>query len=128
MLGPWKESYGKPRQHIKKQRHHFANKGPSSQSYDFSSSHVQMWELDHKEGFWIVVLEETLESPFDRKIKPVNPKRNQTWIFIGRIDVEAEFPILWPPDVNSLLFRKEPDARKYWGWEEKGVIEDEMVG
>ena len=87
-----------------------------------------MWELDHKEGFWIMVLEETLESPFDWKIKPVNPKRNQTWIFIGRIDAEAEFPILWPPDVNSLLFGKEPDARKYWRWEVKGVIEDEMVG
>ena len=84
----WKKGYDKPRQHIKKQRHHFVDKGPSSQSYGFSSSHVQMWELDHKEGwvpkkwcFWTVVLEKTLESPLDSKdIKPVNPKENQPWI------------------------------------------------
>ena len=91
---------GSPRQHIKKQRHHFANKGPYSQSYGFSSSYVLMWVLNHKEGyvpknwcFWIVVLEKTLESPLDSKvIKPVNPKGNQSWIFIGRTDAEA--PIL----------------------------------
>ena len=105
-LAPWKESYDKPRQCIKRQRHHFANKGPYSQSYDFSSSHVWMWELDHKEGwvpknwcFQIVVLEKTLESPLNcKEIKPVNSKGNQPWIFIGRTDAEAGAPILRPPD------------------------------
>ena len=96
--------YHQPRQHIKKQRDYFANKGPSSQSYGFSSSHVWMWELDYKESwvqknwcFWTVVLEKTLGSPLDCKIKPVNPKGNQSWIFTGRTNVEAETPILWPP-------------------------------
>ena len=100
MLAPWKNSYDKPRQCIKKQRHHFANKGPYSQSYSFSSSHAWLWELDHKEGwapknwsFWTVVLEKTLESPLDCKIKPVNPKGDQPWVFIGRTDAEAE--ALW---------------------------------
>ena len=107
------------RQCIKKWRHHFADKGLYSQNYGFSSSHVQMWELDHKEGwvlnwcFWTVVLEKTLESPLDRKeIKPVNPKGNQPWIFIGRTDAEAETPILWPPDVKSWLTGKDPAAGK----------------
>ena len=94
---------------LKKQRHHFANKGPSSQSYGFSSSHIWMWELDCKEGwmpknwcFWTVEMKKTLESPLDSKeIQPVNPKGNQPWIFIGRIDAEAEAPIIWPPDVKS---------------------------
>ena len=98
------KSCDQPIQHIKKQRHYFANKGLSSQSYGFSSSHVWMWELDHKEGwtqknrcFWTVVLEKTLESPLDRKkIKPVNPKGNQPWIFIEKTDAEDEAPILWP--------------------------------
>ena len=93
----WKKSYDQLRQHIKKQRHHFANKGPSSQSYGFSSSHVWMWELDHKESwalknwfFWTVVLEKTFESPLDfKEIQPVNPKGNQSWIFIGGTDAEA---------------------------------------
>ena len=118
----------KPRQHIKKQRHYFANKGPSSQSYGFSSSHGWMWELNHKEGwapknwcFWTVVLEKTLESPLDsKKIKPVNPKGNQSWIFIGRTDAEAEAPILWPPDAKSQLTGKDPNAGKDWRQEEKG--------
>ena len=131
---PWKKSYDKPRQCIKKQRHQFANKGLYSQSYGFSSSHVWMWELDHKEGwalknwcFCTVVLKKTLESPLDnRKIKPVNPKGNQPWIFIGRTDAEAEAPILWPLEAKSWLNRKDPDARKYW-WQEKGTTEDEMV-
>ena len=135
MLGPWKKSYGKPRQCIKKQRHHFVDKGPSSQSYGFSSNHVWMWELDHKEGwvpknwyFQIVVLEKTLESPLDCKgIKPVNPNGNQHWIFFGRTDAKAEAPILWPPDVKSLLIRKDPIDRKDWGQEKKGAAEDEMV-
>ena len=98
---PWKKSYDQPRQHIKKQRHYFANKIPSSQSYGFSSSHVWMWELNHKESwmpknwcFWTVMLEKTLESPLDyMEIKPVNPKGNQSWIFIGRTAAEAETPV-----------------------------------
>ena len=120
---------------IKKSRHHFANKGLSSQSYGFSSSHVWMWELDYKESwapknwyFWTVVLEKTLESPLDCKIKPVNPKGNQSWIFIGRTDTEAETPILSPPDLKSWLTGKDPDAGQDWRWEDKGITEDEMVG
>ena len=135
MFAPWKESYNKSRQHIKKLRHHFVNKSPYSQSYGFSSSHVQMWELDHKEGwtqenrcFQIVVLEKTLESPLDSKeIKPVNPKGNQPWIFIGRTDAEDADPIFWPPDGKSQLTGKDPDARKIWR-QEKGTAEDGMVG
>ena len=95
-----------------------------------------MWELDHKESwapknscFWTVVLEKTLESPFySKEIQPVHPKGNQTWIFIGRTDAEAETPIFWPPDVKNWLIRKDLDARKDWRWEEKGMTENEMVG
>ena len=131
----WKENYEKPRQHIKKQRHHMANKGPSSQSYGFSSSHVLMWDLDHKEGWapknWhlqTVVLEKTLESPLDcKEIKPVNPKGNQPWIFIGRTGAKAEASILWPPDAKSHLIGKDPDAGKDWRQNEKRATEDEMV-
>ena len=130
------ESYDKPRQHIKKQWHYFANKGPYSQSYGFSSSHVWIWELDHKESWtpknwcsWTVVLEKILESPLDSKeIKPVNPKGNQTWIFIGRTDAEAKPPIIWLPDVKSWLIRKDPDTGKDWRHEEKGSTKDEMAG
>ena len=136
MLVPWKKNYDQPRQHIKKQRHYFANKDPSSLRYGFSSSHVWMWELDYKESwalnnscFWTVVLENTLESPLDcMEIKLVNPKRNQSWIFIGRTDAEAETPILWPPDVKNRLIGKDPDAGKDWRQEEKGVTEGKMVG
>ena len=136
MLTHWKESCDKPRQHIKKQRHYFANKGPSSQSYGFSSSHVWMLELKYKEiwapnnwCFWTIVLEKTLESPLDCKgIKAVNPKGNQSWIFIGWTDAEAEAPILWPPDVKNWLIGKDPDAGKDWRQEEKGITEHEMVG
>ena len=114
MLAPWKESYDKVRQHIKKQRHHFADKVPYSQSYGFSSSHVWMWELDHKEGwtpkswcFWTVVLEKTLESPSDiKEIQTVHPEGNQSWIFTGGTDAEAETPILWPPDGKNWLIWK----------------------
>ena len=128
MLAPWKNSYGQPRQHIEKQRHYFANKGPSSQGYGFSSGHVWMWELDYKESwvpknwcFRTVVLEKTLESPLDcKEIKPVNPKGNQSWIFIGRTDAEAEAPVLWPPEGKSWLTGKDPDARKDWEQEQKG--------
>ena len=129
------ERYDQPRQHIKKQRHYSANKGPSSQSYDFSSSHVWMWELDYKETwvpknwcFWTVVLEKTLESPLDRKgIQPVHPKGNQSWMFIGRTDGEADTPVLLPPDVKNRLIGKDPDVGKDWRQEEKGTTEDEMV-
>ena len=132
----WKKSYDQPRQHIKKQRHYFANEGPSSQSYDFSSSHVWMWELDYKESwvlknwcFWTVMFEKTLESPLDcKEIQPVHPKGNQSWIFIGRTDAEAEMPILWPLDAKNWLFGKDPDARKDWRQVKKGATEDEMVG
>ena len=111
--------------------------GPQSQSYGFSNSHVWMWELDYKESwepnnwcFWTVVLEKTLESSLDfKEIKAVHPKGNQSWIFIGRTDVEAEAPILWPPDdEKNWLFRKDPDAGKYWRQEEKGTTKGEMVG
>ena len=135
-LTPCKESYDQPRQHIQKQRHYFANKGLSSQIYGFSSSHIRMWELDYKESwapqnwyFWTVVLEKTLESPLDhRDVQPVNPKGNQSWIFIVRTDVEAETPILWLPDVKNWLIGKDPDAGQDWRWEEKGMTEDEVVG
>ena len=121
MLAPWKKSYDKPRNHIKKQRHHFTDKGPYSQSYGFSSSHARMWEMDNKEGwapknrcFQTVALEKTLESPLDSKeIKPVNPKGIQPWTFTGR--TEAKAPILWPPDAKSWLTGKDLDAGKIWG-------------
>ena len=132
MLTPWKESYEQPRQHIEKQRHYFANKSPSSQGY----GHVWIWELDYKESwvqknwcFWTAVLEKTLENPLDcKETQTVNPKGDQSWMFIGRTDAEAESPILWPHDVESWLIGKDPDAGKDWGQEEKGMTEDEMVG
>ena len=119
-----------------KQRHYFVNKDPSSQGYGFSSGHVWMWELDYKESwgptnwcFWTMVLEKTLESPLDcKEIHPVHPKGDQSCVFIGRTDVEAETPVLWPLDVKSWLICKDPDAGKDWRWEEKGITEDEMVG
>ena len=135
MLAPWKESYDKPRECIKKQRHHFANQDPYSQSYGFSSSHVWMWELDYKESwapkngcFWTVVLKKILESLLDYKeMRPINPKGNQPWIFIGRTDNEAKTPLLWPLDAKSLLITKDPDAGKDRRQEEKGTTEDKMV-
>ena len=128
-FAPWKKSYDQPRQHIKEQRHYFSNKGLSSQSYGFSSSLVWIWELDYKESwapknwcFWTVVLKKTLESPLNRKeIKPAHPKGNQSWIFIGRTEAEAETSILWPPDVKSWLIGKDPDTGKDWRWEKKGI-------
>ena len=113
-----------------------ANKGSSSQSYGFSSCHIWMWELDYKESwvpknscFWTVELEKTLESPLDcKEIQPVHPKGNQSWIFIGRTNAEAETSILWPPDAKNWLMWKDPDAGEDWRWEEKGTTEDEMVG
>ena len=129
-------SHNQPREHIKKQRHYFANKGPSSQSYGFSSSHVWMWELDYEESwvpknwcFWTVVLEKPPEGPLDcKEIQPVHPKGNQSWIFIWWTDAEVEALILWSPDAKSWLIRKDPDAGKDWRQEEKGTAEDEMVG
>ena len=128
MLTPWKESYDQPREHIKKQRHYFANKGPSSQSYGFPSSHVWMWELDYKESwasknwcFWTEVLEKALESPLDcKEIQPVHPKGNQSWLFIGRTNAEAEALVLWPPDVKNWLIWKDPDAGKDWRGRRRG--------
>ena len=138
MLFPWKKSYDQPRHHIKKQRPYFANKnkGPTSQRYGFSRIHVWMWEFDYKESwvpenwcFWTLVLEKILQSPLDcKEIQPVHPKGNQSWIFIGRTDAEAEAPILWPPDVKKWLIGKDPDAGKNWRQEEKGTTENEMVG
>ena len=115
---------------------YFANKGPSSQGYDFSSGHVWMWELDCEESwapknwcFWTVVLEKTLESPLDcKEIQPVHSKENQSWVFIGRTDAKAETPILWSPHAKSWLIGKDPDAGRDWGQEEKGATEDEMAG
>ena len=123
------------RQHIKKQRHYFANQGPSSQGSGFSSGHVWMWELDYKESwvpnnwcFWTVVLEKTLESPLDcKEIQAVHSKGNQSWMSIGRTDAEPEALILWPPDVKNWLIWKDPNAGKD-GKQEKGPTEDEMVG
>ena len=127
MLPPWKESYNQSRQHIKKQRHYFVNKCPSSEGYVFSSSHVWMWELEYKERwalkkrcFW--TQEKTLESPLNcKEIKPVHPKGDQSWIFIGRTDAKAETPILWLPDARTDLFEKtlllgkiEGEKRKRW--------------
>ena len=107
-----------------------------SQSCGFSSGHVRMWELDYKDSWapkhrcsWTVVLQKTLESPLGcKEIQPVYPKGNQSWPLIGRIDAEAETPIVWPPDAKSWLIWKDLDAGKDWGWKEKGMTEDEMVG
>ena len=129
------QSYNKLRQNIQKQRHHFADKGPYSQSYGFSSSYVGMWELDHKSGwalknlcFRTVMLEKTLECPMNcKEIKSVSSKGNHPWLFIGRTVAEAEAPILWPPDAKSWLIRKDPYDGKDWRQEEKRAAEDEMV-
>ena len=136
MITPWKESYDQPRQHIKKQRPYFVNKGLYSQGYGLSSGHVEMWDLDYKESWavknwcvWTVVLEKTLESPLDcQEIQQVHPKWEQSWVFIGMTEFEAESPIRRPPDAKSWLIWKDPDAGKNWGQEEKGVTVDEMVG
>ena len=130
-----KESYDQPRQHIQKLRHYFANKDLSSQGYGFSSGLVWMWELDYKESwvpkiwcFWTVVLRKTLESPLDcKEIHSVHPK-DQSWVLIGRTDVEGVTPILWPHDAKNWLIGKDPDAGKDWRQEEKGKTEHEIVG
>ena len=120
---PWKKSYDKPRQHIKKDRHYFTDKGLSSQSYGFSSSHIWMWELNHKESwapknwcFWTVVLEKTRESPLDcKEIQPAHPKGDQPWDFFGRNDAKAETPVLWLSHAKSWLIGKD------WCWERLGA-------
>ena len=135
MLAPWKKIYDQSRQYIKKHRHYFAYKFPYSQSFGFSNNHVWTWELDRKECwvlknwcFWTVVSEKTLESPLDcKEIQPGLPKGNQSWIFIGSTDVEAETTVVWPPDVKNQLIGKDPDAGKDWRQEEKGITEDEIV-
>ena len=135
-LAPWKKSNDQPRQHITKQRHYVTKKGPSSQSYGFSSSHVWMWGLGHKECwepknwcFWTVVLERAVENPLDcEETKPVNPKGNQSWIFIGRTDAEAEAPILWPHVAKNQPLRKYLDVGRDRRQEQKGMTENEMIG
>ena len=129
-LAPWKKNYDQPRQHIKKQRHDFADKGSSGQSYGFSNSHSMDVKAERKRTdafelwYW-----RTLESPLDcKEIQPVNLKGNQSWIFIGRTGAEAAIPILWPSDAKGQLIGKDPDAGKDWRQEEKGTTEDEMVG
>ena len=134
MLAPWEKSYDQPRQHIKKQRHLLT---------EVLLVKVMVFplvtygcELDHKESwvpknwcFWTVVLEKTFENPLAcKEIQPIYPKGNQSWIFIGMTDAEAEAPILWPPDVKNWLIGKDPDAEKDWRPEEKWTTEDEMVG
>ena len=129
------KNYDQLRQHIKK-RHYFAHKGPYSQKNGFSSSHIWMWELDHKEGwvlknwcFQTVVLEKTLENHLDcKEIQPIHPKGNQSWIFTRSTDAESEAPILWPHHAKSWLTGKDPDAGKDWRQEQKGMTEDETVG
>ena len=136
MIAFGKESYDKPRQCVKRQRHHFANKYPYSQSSTLSTSHVWMLELDHRKGralknwcLWNVVLEKTLESPLGSKeLKPVNPKGNQPQIFIRRTDTETEAPILCPPDAKIWLIEKDLYDGKDWRQKGKRVTEDEMVG
>ena len=132
MLTLWKESFDHSRQHIKKQRHYFADKDPSSQGYGFSSSHVWMWDLDYKESwalnnwcFWTVVLEKTLESPLDcKEIQPVYPKGSHSWIFIERSNAEAETPILWATWCEELT-----DLKRPWSWEKlKGGREGDYRG
>ena len=133
---PWPQTWNWRQLKIKKQGHYFANKGPSSQGYGFSSGHVWIWELDCEESwapkngwFWTVVLEKTLESPLDcTESQLVHPKGDQPWDFFGRNDAKAEIPVLWPPHAKSWLIGKDSDAGSDWGQEEKGTTEDEMAG
>ena len=135
MLVPWGKKIDQPRQHIKKQRHYFTSKDPSSQNYGFSSSHEWMWvglkKAEHRrtDAFELWCWRRLLRVPWTwKEIKPVNHKGNQPWIFIGRTEAEAETPILWPPDTKNRLIGKDIDAEKDWRWEEKGTIEDEVDG
>ena len=132
---PWKKTMTNLDSIFKKQRHHFANKGPYNSSYGFSRGHVQLWELVHNEGwalnnwyFWTVVLKKTLQSSSDcKEVKPVNPKGNESWWFIGRTDAEAGAPVFWQPDMKSQIIGKAPDPGKNWRQMKKREAEDEMV-
>ena len=137
MLASWKKSYDKPTQHIKKQRHYFADKRQHSQSYGFPVVlyGCESWTMPKNWCFWTVVLGKILETSLDwKETQPVNCKGNQSWTFIGRTDAEAEAPILWPPNGKNWLIGKDQfskwswDVGKYWRQEEKGTTEDEMVG
>ena len=146
MLVPWKKSYDQPRHHIKRQRHYFTNKGPSSQSYGFpvvlyrcESWTVKNAECQRNDAFWTVVLEKTLGNPLDcKEIHPVNCSCEysleywnvgiQSWISLEGLMLKLKLPILWPPDAKNWLTRKDPDAGKDWRREEKGTTEDEMAG
>ena len=135
MFAPWKKSYDQPRQHIKKQRHYFANKGCLVKAMVFPVVMYGMWELDCEESwapknwcFWPVVLRKTPESLDCKEIQPVHPKGDQPWVFIGRNDAKAETPALWPPHAKSWLIGKDCDAGMDWGQEEKETTEDEMAG
>ena len=143
MLTPWKESYDQPRQHIKKQRHYFANKDLSSQGYDFSSTRVWMWELNYKENwvpknwcFWTVVLEKTLESAWRDSCSPWTRRRSNQSILkqispecsLEGLMLKLKLELLWPADAKTWLIGKDCDAGKDWRLEEKGMTEDEMVG
>ena len=121
---------------MKKQRHYFSIKIPSSEGSGFPSGHIWMWDLDYKESwaqknwcFWTVVLEKAFKSPLDcKEIQPVHLKGDQSWVFIGRTDVEAETPILWLPDAKSWVVWKDSDVVKDWGQEKEGMAEDDMFG
>ena len=136
MLTPWKENYDQPTQHIQKQRHYFANKGPSSQGYGFSSSHVWMWELDYKESWalknWRFELwcwRRLLRVPWTaRRSKQFILKESSHEYSLEGTDPEADSPILSPPDAKRWLIWKDPDAGKDWRQEKKGTTEDEMIG
>ena len=130
MLALWKESYDQPRQHIKKQRHYFANKGSSSRVviHGWESWTIKKAERQRIDGFELWCWKR-LESPLDfKEIQSVHPKGNQSWIFIGKTDAEAETPILWPPYAKNWFIGKDPDAGKDWRQEETGMTEDKMVG
>ena len=136
MVAPWKESYDQPRQHIKEQRHHFASKGPYSQGYGFSSSHVQMWELDHKEGwalknwcFWTMALEKTLESPLDCEFKAINPKRNQSWTSLEGLILKLKFQyfghMMWRADtLEKTLMLGKIEGRRRRGQQRMRWLDD----
>ena len=134
MFAPWKKTYDQPRQHIQKQRHYFTNRGPSSQSYGFSSGHVWMWDLDYKkaecqiiDAFELWCWRRLLRVPWTAR-RSNQSILNVSWVFVGRTDAAAETPILWPPDAKNWLIWKDPDAEKDWRQDEKGLTQDEMVG
>ena len=129
MLAPWKKSYDQPRQHIKKQRHHFVNK---AMVFPVVTYGCESWTIKKAESWSIDAFElwcwRTLLRVPCKEIQPVHYKGDQSWVFIGRTDVEAETEILWPPDTKSWLIWEDLDAEKYWGQEKKGPTEDKMVG